>query len=108
MSKPTTSFGVCLIAMVVQGCTTNFIGSAKFPGGARGCWERCQADGMEMATFVYVGEYSTACACRSKALQGQAQSDASNGEQAAVVAAAAGVALQRRRAEQQAQHTRAY
>ena len=52
-----------------------------------------------MASFVYVGEYSTACACKPRVLA--AARSAQDDSQAATVAAAAGVELARRRAEQQ-------
>lgn len=85
------------------GCATTFVGDAQFPGGAPGCFKQCQAGGMEMASFVYVGEYSSACACKLKAIA-PAPGAASNADvDGAVVAAGAGVEMQRRRAEA-AQH----
>jgi hypothetical protein len=56
---------------------------------------------MEMASFVYVGEYSTACACKPRASSASALSVQAEGDQAAIVAAAAGVEMQRRRMEEQ-------
>lgn len=53
----------CLTTMFGLGCATRFQGNANFPGGPRGCFERCQSRGMEMAQFVYVGDYSSACVC---------------------------------------------
>ena len=53
---------------------------------------------MEMATFVYVGEYSTACACRPLTAGAVGQADHT---QAATIAAAAGVEMQRRSIEEQ-------
>jgi hypothetical protein len=84
------------------GCATSFVGEAQFPGGAPGCFKQCQAGGMEMATFVYVGEYSSACACRPKASAPglSSSSNADDAAAAAVVAAGAGVEMQRRRSEQ--------
>lgn len=95
--------GSCLAVMATLGCVpaTNFQGEPQFPGGARGCWDRCRADGLEMASFVYVGEYSTACACRPRPIPGMAPSAITEQDQAAVVAAAAGVELQRRRYEEE-------
>jgi hypothetical protein len=81
------------------GCATSFVGDAQFPGGAAGCYKRCQAGGMEMASFVYVGEYSSACACRLKATVAAQSSSSVLDVDGAVVAAAAGVEMQRRRAE---------
>jgi hypothetical protein len=58
--------GVLILFAVATACgnPTHFEGEAQFPGGARGCLHHCRANNMEMATFVYVGEYSSACACR--------------------------------------------
>ncbi len=53
-----------LAALVTLGCNpTNFQGSAKYPGGARGCFDACKEGGMKMGAFVFAGEYSTACVC---------------------------------------------
>jgi hypothetical protein len=88
-----------LAASCLLGCATSFIGDAQFPGGALGCFKQCQKIGMEMASFVYVGEYSSACACKLKS-KTVAQGDLSDAEiEGAVVAAGAGVEMQRRRAE---------
>src|SRR5262245_56175312 len=84
------------------GCQTptSFEGEAKFPGGPRGCYQRCQAEQLEMASFVYVGEYSSACACQLRRTGPAASNETVS---SAVVAAAAGSELQRRRiAAQQA------
>ncbi len=87
---------------------TSFQGEAKFPGGARGCFDMCAKNQMDMASFVYVGDYSTACACKPKVLASArataAPGTAQDDSEGAAVAAAAGVELQRRRiAEQQRQ-----
>jgi hypothetical protein len=79
---------------------TSFEGRAQFPGGPQGCYHHCQQAGLEMATFVYVGEYSTACACKLRSVP-VAAPVATSGDDEAVVAAAAGVELQRRRIEEQ-------
>src|SRR4051812_37495697 len=81
------------------GCATSFVGDAQFPGGAVGCFKQCQKIGMEMASFVYVGEYSSACACRLKPGAGAQSSAADPAIEGAVMAAGAGVEMQRRRAE---------
>jgi hypothetical protein len=68
---------------------------------------------MMMSSFVYVGEYSSACACkpRTKAVDPAAENPAvsdDEADQAAIVAAAAGVEVQRRRlAEEQARRSQA-
>jgi hypothetical protein len=46
-----------------KGSPTKFRGgSSTFPEGVKGCYTRCKSHNMEMAAFVYVGDYSTACA----------------------------------------------
>lgn len=77
-------------------CATTFVGDAQFPGGALGCFKQCQKIGMEMASYVYVGEYSTACACKPKVATGGPQAASADVEGAAT-AAGAGVEMQRRR-----------
>jgi hypothetical protein len=94
--------GVCLLVLSgMASCVppTEFKGSSQFPGGALGCFNQCAKGGMEMATFVYVGEYSTACACKPR-LAGGAQATSQSDVEAAVAAAGAGVELQRRRIEE--------
>ena len=78
-------------------CATSFTGDAQFPGGALGCFKQCQKIGMEMATYVYVGEYSTACACKPKVAAASPQAASRSDIEGAVTAAGAGVELQRRR-----------
>jgi hypothetical protein len=88
------------LLLLGAGCQTQFYGDPAFPGGAPACFEKCHRQNMEMASFVYVGEYSTACACKPRAASASALQ--AEGDQAAIVAAAAGVEMQRRRmAEQQ-------
>jgi hypothetical protein len=89
-------------------CTppTSFEGEAQFPGGPRGCFDRCAQNNMDMGSFVYVGEFSTACACKPRIVSGPAPVSEVDSEGAAV-ASAAGVELQRRRIEA-AQRTNAY
>jgi len=79
---------------------TSFKGEPKFPGGPTGCYERCREYEMDMATFVFVGDYSTACACKLKETKRSSGAQPVD-DQAATVAAAAGVELQRRRIEEQ-------
>jgi hypothetical protein len=78
-------------------CQTTFTGDPKFPGGPRGCYDKCIHDGMMMTAFVHAGEYSTACVC------GPAPRVAEAGPQGAPVAAAVGVMAQMRAAQQQQQ-----
>jgi hypothetical protein len=94
-------FGATLATMASLGaCTppTSFEGEAQFPGGPRGCFERCAQNNMDMGSFVYVGEFSTACACKPRIVSGPAPASEIDSEGAAV-ASAAGVELQRRRIE---------
>ena len=86
---------VVLVLCSTTSCATSFIGDAQFPGGALGCFKQCQKIGMEMASYVYVGEYSTACACKPKVAAGVPRT-ASADIEGAVTAAGAGVELQRR------------
>src|SRR5260221_4442613 len=90
-----------LVALCFGGCQppTSFEGEAKFRGDVGGCRQRCLEQHLEMASFVYVGEYSTACAC--KPAQAAGQPLAVGDEEGAIVAAAAGVELERPRAAQQ-------
>src|SRR5260221_9825332 len=77
-----------LVALCFGGCQppTSFEGEAKFPGDVGGCRQRCLEQHLEMASFVYVGEYSTACAC--KPAQAAGQPLAVGDEESAIVAAA--------------------
>jgi hypothetical protein len=76
---------------------TRFEGSAFFPGGPDGCAAKCASQpGLEMSSFIYAGEFSTACVCRSKAQAAASESD---------TAAAVGVVMQARAAAaRQQQH----
>ncbi len=49
------------------GCATAFVGDAHFPGGPSGCAKHCDQSGLAMDSFVYMGEYSSACVCKPKA-----------------------------------------
>ncbi|MGD8861795.1 MAG: hypothetical protein PVI30_17425 [Myxococcales bacterium] len=92
-----------LLVLGCAGCATSFQGSARFPGGPKGCYDKCDEAGMKMTNFVYVGEYSTGCVCgldRRKDADARARSGAP--ESAATTAAAVGVVMQMRRQQQQA------
>lgn len=104
--SPILGFFAGVAGLALPSCSppTAFEGSAQFPGGALGCFKQCQKVGMEMASYVYVGEYSTACACRPKLATTQevsVQEDAA--DEASMVAASAGVEVQRRRLQEQQQ-----
>lgn len=63
-------------------------GTMHFPGGGPGCFTHCASANMEMDSFVYVGDYSTACVCRLKAGEG-----AQPGQGAAAGAASGAAAM---------------
>jgi len=81
---------------VLAGCThqTEFRGPAQYPGGPRACWDECARAEMEMAGFVFVGRYSTACVCAPR----HAGATASNepAVAGALAAATVGAEVQRR------------
>lgn len=52
-----------IVTMASAGCATSFTGDAHFPGGVSGCRKHCDASGLAMESFVYMGEYSSACVC---------------------------------------------
>jgi len=58
------ALALTLTLALASGCTTQFYGEPMFPGGARGCWDKCHGEGLEMSAFVYMGEYSSGCVCR--------------------------------------------
>lgn len=100
--------GLGFVLVLVGGCEapTSFQGGSKFPGGAEACFHRCREQRMEMASFVYVGEFSTACACRLQTVAmptpaAGAPNAAAGDDAGAVVAAATGVEMQRRRLEEE-------
>lgn len=111
MERSTKRIGRCAVSLALllglgagSGCRTEFVGDPRFPGGARGCFEKCSELNMEMATFVYVGEYSTACACKPiKTRTGLGMTSQNDEDEAgiegAVMAASAGVVMQSRAAE---------
>jgi hypothetical protein len=106
-------FGIAAIAVFacgMGGCMqrTNFEGEAKFPGGARGCYDKCREIGMSMASYVFVGEYSTGCVCEPLRAPGpQPTPAAQRGSESSSVAAAAGVVMQMR-ADEDAQRQNSY
>lgn len=95
---PLRSIVFSAVLLGLTGCATNFTGSPKFPGGARGCLDKCAREGMAMGAFVYAGEYSTACVCVPAEEGKSAQTNSAFGM------AAVGVITQMRAAQQQQQH----
>mgnify|MGYP001555264704 CR=1 FL=1 len=96
--------GLLALGLGLSACQppTSFEGDAKFPNGVKGCRQQCASRGLEMGSFIYIGAYSTACACRPPSLPGVAPTSRQDeDESGAVAAAVAGVEMQRRRAEQQ-------
>jgi hypothetical protein len=79
-----------LVAIMLSGCATAFVGDAKFPGGARGCYAKCAQNDMAMESFVYMGEYSTACVCGLKQARGNGSASAG------ALGGAVGVVMQQR------------
>jgi hypothetical protein len=98
-----------IVSALCASCSmpTSFEGESKFPGGAEGCFHKCQEQRMEMASFVYVGEFATACACRLQTAAvpapgmpaAGAPHAAETDDSGAVLAASTGVEMQRRRRE---------
>jgi hypothetical protein len=82
-----------LLALLAGACATSFQGSAMVEGGRRGCERKCAANGLQMQSFVFMGEYSTACVCDVPGHTAHVDS--------AAEAAAVGVMTQMRDAEQQ-------
>lgn len=81
---------------------TSFEGEAKFPGGLDGCRRQCAARRLDFGSFIYIGEYSTACACKAPSPPGAPAAAAQpDDDEAAVAAAVAGAELQRRHIEAQ-------
>lgn len=54
------------------GCATAFTGSAYVEGGADACRSKCQAQGLEFAGMVFMGEYTDGCVCSAPGKQEQA------------------------------------
>lgn len=55
---------VSVAVLALAGCQTVFTGAAKVQNGPRGCWDQCQAWGMDLAGMVKMGEYSDGCICQ--------------------------------------------
>ena len=53
-----------ITALALTGCLTQFTGASRVQNGPRGCWDQCQAWGMELAGMVKMGEYSDGCICQ--------------------------------------------
>ena len=77
-------------ALLLSGCATSFTGSAHI--GPNECAERCREIGGHMDSYVYMGQYSTACVCRP----GSAPSAGprATGSEGSVAGAVAGVWMQ--------------
>jgi hypothetical protein len=86
-----------LLALSAAGCRTEFTGDAHFPGGPQACSVKCATDGMEMASFVYSGEFASACICQPR---GAARSQASTETDTAAIV---GVMTQMRAQEEEQQ-----
>jgi len=73
-------FALVLLALSFAACGTSFSGDAHFPGGPRVCYAKCAKSNMEMAAFIYAGEFATACVCeprrRSRDETSRARTDA--------------------------------
>ena len=92
---------------------TKFEGEAKFPNGVMGCQRQCAQDGLQMAAFIYSGEFATSCACQpppSAPAAGVETASPTAGViiQVQAAAAAAAAAHQRNIQMQQQQQQRRY
>jgi hypothetical protein len=99
---------LCLSLFGLSGCATSFKGDAKFPGGPRGCYDRCEQAGLMMTNYVFVGEYSTGCVCSLKAKSASAAIDGPKQHAASAATAAAAVAVMRQMEAQQAAQNAAF
>jgi hypothetical protein len=92
------ALGLVLAASALPGCGTSFEGAARFPGGVAGCMRQCRNRNLEMSSFIYIGEYSTACVCKPAPNPGSiaAEPEQTEGDEAAVASAVVGVELERR------------
>jgi hypothetical protein len=100
MKKVVTIF---VLFMVLTGvaCQTNFTGSPVFPGGSKGCFNKCNKLNMEMAAYTYVGEFSTACSCKVKYINKSSGSYS----QTSFIPGVVGVVMQQRRNAKNQQKT---
>jgi hypothetical protein len=80
-------------------CATTFTGEPHYPGGAPACYANCQAQNLEMAAFVYSGEFATSCVCRPRSGPGPQASDTASD----IAPAMAAVETARRAASQASQ-----
>lgn len=92
VALPLFALGIILGA----GCATTFVGDAHF-GGPRKCFKECRRQNMNMAGYVYLGRYSSACICEVKG-GGTRRRAVINSSTGAVGGTAAGVIMQMRRA----------
>ena len=60
----TKTIAAALAVLALTGCATQFFGAPHVNGGPRGCWDQCQAWGMDLAGMVKMGEYSDGCICQ--------------------------------------------
>lgn len=102
MAASTRVMFLCLFVLSLGACATTFKGDAQFPGGPRGCYDRCEKAGLTMTSYVFVGEYSSGCVCSLKRKPTSASDGASAQSSAATSAAA--VAVMRQMQEEQARH----
>ncbi len=58
-----------LLVLMLTGCATTFMGSAKIKGGPSECEAKCKEWGMELVGMVALGEYTDGCICKKKGLQ---------------------------------------
>jgi hypothetical protein len=96
----------CTLALFGCPSPTRFEGEAKFPDGVAGCRRACAREGLEMAGFVFSGEFSTSCVCQApKQDGGPAASEVapSAGVMVQMQAAVAAAAAQQRAIQQQQQ-----
>ncbi|HKO94317.1 MAG TPA: hypothetical protein VJU61_24355 [Polyangiaceae bacterium] len=85
------------VLLCFTACATEFIGEAHYVGGPSACVRNCRKNHMEMDSFVFMGEYSSACVCRLVRKDAQsAQYD--DGRSSGSVGAVAGVMTQIREA----------
>lgn len=96
---------VLMISACVQ--PTKFEGEPKFPDGVTGCRRECAQQGLEMAAFVYSGEFATSCVCQPIGQVGAAGAGESAPAVGVVVQAAAAAAAANAQSMQRAQQSSA-
>ena len=87
-----------IILLGASACGPQFTGDAHFPGGVHGCETQCAGQSLVMAAFIYVGEYSSACACKPRPPAGTAQVVGSGEEWAGADVAPVVVEIEQERA----------